>query len=78
MSGVSGAAAVGEREDPWSACLLLSLFLYPSLREIGEIINRSRFPAVHAKESIPVPSPEQAAMVINAMIDTVRRTLVAR
>jgi hypothetical protein len=53
-------------------------YVDPSLREIGEIINRSRIPAVHAKESIPVPSREQAAMVINALIDTIRRTIVSR
>jgi hypothetical protein len=53
-------------------------YVDPSLREVGEIINRSRIPAVHAKESIPVPSREQAAMAINATIDTVRRTLITR
>ena len=53
-------------------------YVDPSLREVGEVINRSRIPAVHAKESIPVPSREQAAMTINATIDTVRRTLITR
>jgi len=47
-------------------------YVDPSLQEIREIINRSRIPAVHAKERIPVPSREQAVMVINAMIDTVK------
>jgi hypothetical protein len=51
-------------------------YIDPSLDQIAEIINRSRIPAVHAKEKVPVPSREQAAMVINAMMDTVRRTLV--
>jgi hypothetical protein len=52
-------------------------YLDPSLQQIGEIINRSRIPAVHAVERVPVPSEHQAAMVINATIDTVRRIIVA-
>jgi len=52
-------------------------YLDPSLHQISEIINRSRIPAVHAVERVPVPSREQAAMVINAVIETVRRTVIA-
>lgn len=49
----------------------------PSLGNIGNIINQSRIPAVHAKERIPIPSREQAIMVIHAVVDLVERTLIA-
>jgi hypothetical protein len=39
-----------------------------------EIINKNRIPAVHAKESIPIPSEDEAAMVIHAVLDVVKRT----
>jgi hypothetical protein len=74
-----------ELNDHWMIGKLLAVvqdshipkYLDPSLRQIGEIINRSRIPAVHALERVPVPSREQAAMVINGVVDTVKRTLVA-
>lgn len=47
-----------------------------SLPEIANIINKSRIPAVHAKERIPIPSREQAVMVIHAVADTVNRVLI--
>ena len=48
-----------------------------SLPEIAKIINQSRIPAVHAKERIPVPSREQAVMVIHAVADTVNRAIIS-
>jgi HEPN domain-containing protein len=51
-------------------------YLDQSLPEIATIINKSRIPAVHAKEKIPVPSRDQAIMVIHAVADTVNRTLI--
>lgn len=51
-------------------------YLDQSLPEIANIINKSRIPAVHAKERIPVPSREQAVMVIHAVADTVNRILI--
>jgi len=52
-------------------------YIDPSLGSIGDIINKSRIPAVHAKEKIPVPSRDQAAMVIHAVVDLTRRTIIA-
>jgi hypothetical protein len=51
-------------------------YLDQSLPEIANIINKSRIPAVHAKEKIPVPSREQAVMVIHAVVDTVNRVII--
>lgn len=52
-------------------------YLDQSLPDIANIINKSRIPAVHTKEKIPVPSREQAAMVIHGVADTVNRTIVS-
>lgn len=51
-------------------------YLDQSLLEVAAIVNKSRIPAVHAKEKIPVPSREQAAMVINGVVDTINRTIL--
>jgi hypothetical protein len=56
---------------------LPATYLDPSLSSIVNIINTSRITAVHAKERIPVPSRDQAVMVIFALRDVVRRTLIA-
>lgn len=45
----------------------------PSLKNIVNIINNSRITAVHSKEKIPVPSRDQAIMVIFATRDIVLR-----
>lgn len=50
-------------------------YLDPSLGNVTNIINTSRITAVHAKERIPIPSRDQAIMVIFAMRDVVRRNL---
>ncbi len=55
----------------------LDQYLDQSLSDIANIINKSRIPAVHAKEKIPVPSRDQAAMVIHAVVDTVNRVIVS-
>jgi HEPN domain-containing protein len=52
-------------------------YLDQSLGDIANIINKSRIPAVHSKERVPVPSREQAMMVISAVVDTVNRTLLS-
>jgi len=52
-------------------------YLDQSLGDIANIINKSRIPAVHSKERVPVPSREQAVMVINAVVDTMNRTLLS-
>ena len=52
-------------------------YLDQSLKEVAAIINKSRIPAVHAKEKIPVPSREQAAMVIYGVVDTINRTILS-
>jgi len=72
-------------EDGWMIGQLLKRlrdancgkYIDPSLGSIGDIINKSRIPAVHAKEKIPVPSRDQAAMVIHAVVDLTRRTIIA-
>ena len=56
---------------------LPDLYLDPALLNIVNIVNASRITAVHAKESIPVPSRDQAVMVVFATRDLVRRTLIA-
>jgi hypothetical protein len=48
----------------------------PSLLNVAQLINASRITAVHAKERIPIPSRDQAIMVIFAMRDVVRRNLL--
>jgi hypothetical protein len=50
-------------------------YLDPSIGNVTKIINTSRITAVHAKERIPIPSRDQAIMVIFAMRDVVRRNL---
>ena len=49
-------------------------YIDPAFTEIANLIRKSRNPAVHAKVNIPVPSREQAQMVIAATLDTLRRT----
>lgn len=50
-------------------------YLDSALTNVVNIINASRITAVHAKERIPVPSRDQAIMVIFATRDVVRRNL---
>ena len=50
-------------------------YVDPSLGHVANIVNASRITAVHAKEKIPVPSRDQAIMVVFAMRDAVRRNL---
>jgi len=52
-----------------------SEYIDPTLINIVSIVNTSRITAVHAKERIPVPSRDQAIMVIFATRDVVRRNL---
>ena len=50
-------------------------YIDPALSNVVNIINASRINAVHALERIPVPSRDQAIMVIFATRDVVRRNL---
>ena len=50
-------------------------YMDPTLTNVVNIINTSRITAVHAKERIPIPSRDQAIMVIFATRDVVRRNL---
>jgi len=50
-------------------------YMDPTLMNVVNIINMSRITAVHAKERIPIPSRDQAIMVIFATRDIVRRNL---
>jgi hypothetical protein len=50
-------------------------YMDPTLTNVVNIINTSRITAVHAKERIPIPSRDQAIMVIFAIRDVVRRNL---
>jgi hypothetical protein len=56
---------------------LPATYLDPSLSNVVNIVNTSRITAVHARESIPVPSRDQAVMVVFATRDVVRRILIA-
>jgi hypothetical protein len=48
-----------------------------SLGNLVNIINQSRIPAVHAKRAIPIPSRDQAVMVVAAVIDVLKRTILS-
>ena len=50
-------------------------YMDPTIMNVVNIINTSRITAVHAKERIPVPSRDQAIMVIFATRDVVRRNI---
>lgn len=50
-------------------------YLDPGLQNIANIINTSRNTAIHANQSIPVPSRDQVIMVLFALRDVVRRFL---
>lgn len=52
-----------------------SEYIDPTLLNVVNIINASRITAVHAKERVPIPSRDQAIMVIFATRDVVRRNL---
>ena len=52
-----------------------NVYVDPSLGGIADIINKSRITAIHPQESIPIPSRDQAIMVIFATRDVVRRNL---
>jgi hypothetical protein len=53
------------------------IYFDQSLGDVANIINKSRIPAVHTLERIPVPSREKTVMVINAVVDTLNRTLLS-
>jgi hypothetical protein len=50
-------------------------YIDPTLMNVVNIITTSRNTALHAKERIPIPSRDQAIMVIFATRDVVRRNL---
>ena len=50
-------------------------YIDPALVNIANIINKSRINVSHIQENIPVPSRDQAIMVIYALCDIVRRNL---
>lgn len=52
-----------------------SEYIDPTLMNLINIINASRITALHPKERIPIPSRDQAIMVIFATRDVVRRNL---
>jgi hypothetical protein len=51
-------------------------YLDAALNNIANVVNVSRITAVHARERIPVPSRDQAIMVIFAVRDIVRRNII--
>jgi len=70
-------------DDNWMLGTLVSKlreqsgeYVDPSLGNIINIINQSRIPAVHAKRAIPIPSKHQADMVVAAVIDVLKRTIL--
>lgn len=52
-------------------------YVDPTLKNIWNIINAQRIIGVHAKEAVPIPSRDQALMVVFAVKDTVTRILAA-
>ena len=70
-------------QNDWMLGKLISAFaqhtreyLDPAIAQISNIIKESRNPAVHATTGVPIPSAEQAVMVVNAVLDTVRRLVL--
>jgi len=53
-------------------------YVDPSLKNIWNIINQQRIVGVHTKENIPIPSADQAAMVLYAVKDTITRVITAQ
>lgn len=51
-------------------------YIDPALTEIAKVISYSRNSAIHHNEKIPIPSREQAIMVVFAMKDVVQRNLI--
>ncbi|MCP9933966.1 hypothetical protein KBZ08_08545 [Cyanobium sp. Candia 9D4] len=51
-------------------------YVDPGLKNVANIINLSRIPAVHSKENVPIPSKEQASMVVFATLDVLNRFLI--
>ena len=49
-----------------------------ALGNVANIINQSRRTAVHADRGVPIPSRDQASMVIFAVLDVVRRNLAVQ
>ena len=52
-------------------------YVDPTLKNIWNIINAQRIIGVHAKEAVPIPSRDQAIMVVFAVKDSVTRILTA-
>ncbi len=52
-------------------------YLDRALENVLNLINVSRNTQIHANERIPVPSADQARMVMHAMMDLVRRKLLS-
>ena len=50
-------------------------YLDPSLKNIWNIVNQQRIIGVHAKERVPIPSRNQALMVVYAVMDVIDRTI---
>ncbi|MDO9020472.1 MAG: hypothetical protein Q8S73_03155 [Deltaproteobacteria bacterium] len=70
-------------DDNWMLGTLLSrvkdlpgAYLDPSLANVANIIKENRNPAVHARQEVPLPSPEQALVVTNAVLDVLRKKLL--
>lgn len=51
-------------------------YLDPGLQNIANIITVSRNTAIHANQSIPIPSRDQVVMVIFALREVVRRVML--
>jgi len=52
-------------------------YLDPSLENVRSLINVQRIIGVHAKERVPMPSRDQAIMVVYAVKDSLSRLLSA-
>lgn len=68
-------------QDDWMVGKLLSemeeahLYVDPGMKNVWNIINKQRIVGVHAKDTAPIPSREQAIIVAYAVIDTLKRSL---
>ncbi len=55
-----------------------AVYVDPGLGQVADIVRQARNPAIHASSDIPVPSREQALMVLQATLDILRRTFNLR
>jgi len=68
-------------DDSWMIGTLLKkilesdIYIDPAMKNISNIININRIGSVHAKDAVPIPSRQQAGMVLLAVADILNRAI---